>query len=66
MDSRLGSRCETFLADRGLDNDKVRKRLHQQDILALIEMRNLWEEDNLDSNQLKVPTRPLNDYVRRT
>ena len=63
MDSRLGSRCETFVADRGVDNDKIRKRLHQQDDLTLIDTRNPWEEDNLDLDQLKAPTRPLDADV---
>ena len=63
MDERLGSRCETFVADRGLDNDKIQKRLHQQDDLALIDTRNPWEEDNLDPDQLKVPTPPLDADV---
>ena len=63
LDTRLSSRCETFVADRGLDNDKIRKRLHERDILALIDTRNLWDEVNLDPDQLKVPTRPLDANV---
>ena len=58
VDSDLGGRCETFVADRGLDNDGIRGILHDRDILALIDTRNLWQED-----QLKAPTRPLHSNV---
>ena len=54
------------MADRGLDNDKIRKRLHQRDILAVLDTRNLWEEVNPDPDQLKVPTRPLEADVYDT
>ncbi len=66
VDSDLGRRCETFVADRGLDNDKIRKQLHEQGILALIDTRNLWQEDNLNPDQLKVPTRSLEADVYDT
>ena len=66
VDSDLGGRCETFVADRGLDNDGIRRKLHDRDILALIDTRNLWQEDHLDADQLKVPTRPLHSDVYDT
>ena len=64
--SDLGRRCETFVADRGLDNDKIRKKLHERDILALIDTRSLWQEHNLDPDQLKAPTRSLDANVYDT
>ena len=66
VDSDLGGRCETFVADRGLDNDGIRRKLHDRDILALIDTRNLWQEDHLDADQLKAPTRPLHSDVYDT
>ena len=66
MDSRLSSQCETFVADRDLDNDKIRKQLHERDILAVIDTRNLWEEVNSDPDQLKVPTLSLDADVYDT
>ena len=63
VDSDLGGRCETFVADRGLDNGGICGKLHDRDILALIDTRNLWQEDHLDADQLKAPTRPLHSNV---
>ena len=66
VDSDLSGRCETFVADRDLDNDGIRRKLHDQNILALIVTRNLWQEDHLDADQLKAPTRPLHSDVYDT
>ncbi len=66
FDSDLGGWCETFAADRGLDNDRIRRKPHDRDILALIYTRNLWQEDHLDADQLKEPTRPLHSDVYDT
>ncbi len=66
IDSQLGTRCKSFVADRGLDSDKLRKKLHEQDILPVIDTRNLWQEVNLDPEQLKVPTRSLDAQVYDT
>ena len=52
-------RYESFVADRGLDSNRLRKRLFEADILAVIDNRNLWQDNNLDPDQLKVPTRCL-------
>ena len=41
VDSDLGSRCETFVADCGLEPEGICRKLHERDILALIGTRNL-------------------------
>ena len=66
VESDLGRRCESFVADRGLDNDQIRKRLHERGIVAAIDTRNRWQEDNFDPDQLKAPTRPLHANVYDT
>lgn len=66
IDSPLSERAVSFVADRGLDSDKLRKQLYDNDILPVIETRNLWDEENLDPDQLKVPTRPLDREVYDT
>lgn len=58
-DTKLRARCDTFVADRGLDNDKIRKKLHELDILAVVDTRAKWRADNLDPDQLNRPTRHL-------
>ena len=63
IDSDLSNRCQSFVADRGLDNNKLRKQLFEADILPVIDTRNLWDEINLDADQLDVPTRALDENV---
>ena len=53
-------RCESFVADRGLDSNRIRKRLFDKDILAVIDSRRMWRDKNPHPDRLKVPTRPLN------
>ena len=59
--SALSKRCESFVADRGLDSNSLRKRLFEADILSVIANRNLWQDENLDSDQLRVATRCLDE-----
>ena len=59
--SELSKRCESFVADRSLDSNRLRKRLFEADILSVIANRNLWEDENLDPDQLRVPTRCLDE-----
>ncbi len=61
IDSDLSNRCQSFVADRGLDSNKLRKQLFEADILPVIDTRNLWNEINLDPDQLEVPTRALDE-----
>ena len=63
IDSDLSNRCQSFVADRGLDSNKLRKQLFEADILPVIDTRNLWDEINLDPDQLDVPTRALDENV---
>ena len=56
LESPLLARCDSFVADRGLDNDVLRAKLYRKDILPVIETRNLWQEKNLDPDQLQAPT----------
>ena len=59
----MSNRCQSFVADRGLDSNKLRKQLFEADILPVIDTRNLWDEINLDPDQLDVPTRALDENV---
>ena len=59
--SECSERCESFVADRGLDSNRLRKRLFEADILSVIANRNLWQDENLDSDQLRVATRCLDE-----
>ncbi len=54
-------RCRSFVADRGLDSNQIRKRLFKNDILPVIDTRRMWQDVNLHPQQLKVPTRPLDE-----
>ena len=66
VDSDFDGRCESFVADRRIDNDGIRRRLHDRDILALIDTRNLWQQCHLDADLRKVSTRPLHANVYDT
>lgn len=66
IDSQWGVRAESFVADRGLDNDRLRRKCHDNGMLAVIDTRSLWREQNLDPDQLKVPTRALDADVYDT
>ena len=59
--SECSQRCDSFVADRGLDSNRLRKRLFEADILSVIANRNLWQDENLDSDQLRVATRCLDE-----
>ena len=59
--SQWSRRCESFVADRGLDSNRLKKRLFEADILSVIANRNLWQDENLDSDQLRVATRSLDE-----
>ncbi len=63
LDSPLLARCDSFVADRGLDNDVLRAKLYRKGVLPVIDTRNLWQEKNLDPDQLQVPTRSLDESV---
>ncbi len=63
LDSPLLARCDSFVAGRGLDNDVLRAKLYRKGILPVIDTRNLWQEKNLDPDQLQVPTRSLDDSL---
>ena len=61
LDSELSTRCKSFVADRGLDSNPLRKRLFEAEVLAVIANRNLWQDKNLDPDQLRVATRCLDE-----
>ncbi len=63
LDSPLFARCDGFVADRGLDNDMLRAKQYRKGVLPVIDTRNLWQEKNLEPDQLQVPSRSLDDSV---
>ncbi|MCY3767897.1 MAG: hypothetical protein OXG56_00800, partial [Gammaproteobacteria bacterium] len=46
LDSPLGSRTRTFVADRGLDNDTLRATAYRAGVLPVIQSRQLWQDQN--------------------
>ena len=63
FESPWSGRTESFVADRGLDSDRLRKRLYDKGIVPVIQSRKLWQDDNLHPDQLNVPTRPFQDIA---
>ncbi len=55
LDSPLLARCDSFVADRGLDADALRAKVYQKGVLPVIDTRNLWQVKNRDPEQLQVP-----------
>ena len=61
LETPLGSRMESFVADRGLDGNELRRILFDAGVLGVIDTRNLWQDVNPHPDQLRVATRPLDD-----
>lgn len=59
LQGALSGRTESFVADRGLDDNALRKMLYEHDILPVIDNRSLWRDDNPHPEQLTTPTRAL-------
>ena len=59
LGSQLSDRTLSFVADRGLDNDRLRRRLFDNGALPVIEEHHLWKDTNPHPDQLHLPTRPM-------
>ena len=55
--SPAGERCVDFVADRGLDDDQLRRQLHECGVTPLIEARRMWRDQPV--GEFKQPTRAL-------
>ncbi len=56
-----GARCQTFVADRGLDDNPLRRMIHRSGGTAVIETRRMWQDSALPGEVH--PTRALNADV---
>ena len=56
-DTEAGARCVDFVADRGLDDDQLRRQLHERGVTPFIETRRMWKDEPLGDN--RKPTRAL-------
>ena len=54
-----GARCVDFVADRGLDDDQLRRQLHESDVTPFIETRRMWKDEPL--GDIQQPTQALRD-----
>ena len=57
--SPAGERCVDFVADRGLDDDQLRRQLHECGVTPLIEARRMWRDQPV--SEFKRPTRALRE-----
>ncbi|MDE0553926.1 MAG: transposase [Candidatus Poribacteria bacterium] len=65
-ESDIAERTLSFVADRGLDDNLLRKTVYEKGILPVIDNRNLWRDDNPHPDQLELPTRALYDDADET
>ena len=56
-DTEAGARCVDFVADRGLDDDQLRRQLHERGVTPFIETRRMWKDEPL--GDIRKPTRAL-------
>ena len=61
LNSPAGARCQTFVADRGLDDNPLRRMIHRSGGTAVIETRRMWQDPALPGEVH--PTRALNADV---
>ena len=59
LESELGERCKSFVADKGLDTDALRKIFYRYGVTTAIDVRRMWQEEAVDG--LRYPTRSLNE-----
>ena len=59
LESELAERCRSFVADKGLDTDVLRKIFYRQGVTTAIDVRRMWQEEPVEG--LRHPTRPLNE-----
>ena len=59
LESELAQRCKSFVADKGLDTDVLRKIFYRQGVTTAIDVRRMWQEESVEG--LRHPTRPLNE-----
>ena len=55
--AEAGARCVDFVADRGLDDDQLRRQLHERGVTPFIETRRMWKDEPL--GDIRKPTRAL-------
>ena len=59
LENELAERCKSFVADKGLDADELRKIFYRHGVTTAIDVRRMWQEEAVDG--LRYPTRSLNE-----
>ena len=57
LESELAQRCKSFVTDKGLDTDALRKIFYRLGVTTAIDVRRMWQEEAVDG--LRHPTRSL-------
>ena len=56
LESELGERCKSFVADKGLDTDELRKIFYRHGVTTAIDVRRMWQEAAVEEG-FRHPTR---------
>ena len=59
LESELAQRCKSFVADKGLDTDELRKIFYRYEVTTAIDVRRMWQEQAIDG--IRYPTRSLHE-----
>ena len=54
LESELAQRCKSFVTDKGLDTDALRKIFYRLGVTTAIDVRRMWQEEAVDG--LRHPT----------
>ena len=57
LESELAERWRSFVADKGLDTDELRKILYRHGVTTVIDVRRMWQEEAVEG--IRHPTRSL-------
>ena len=60
LESELAERCRSFVADKGLDTDALRKILYRGGVTTAINVRRMWREVAVEG--FRHPTRSLYEH----
>ena len=58
LESELGERCKSFVADKCLDTDELRKIFYRHGVTTAIDVRRMWQEAAVEEG-FRHPTRSL-------
>ena len=58
LESELGERCKSFVADKCLDTDELRKIFYRHGVTTAMDVRRMWQEAAVEEG-FRHPTRSL-------